>query len=394
MYTKTEWRAFVRSQNSAFSETQVKVETERLWGMAHSRLCDQETIPWTNVLELQKDEGVIVAIVSSRRACVASLKPVLRAEGLLVTFGRPGDAMSGLRAADPSTWVLPWIAKSVGAVSAAIQMASTTSLKVVHFSPSSSQHESGKCHVKLVYLSAEMGTGSQSEWEKYAFLKQKILQEIGDPEEHSVKISAAVVSTEDVLSHYGFEGGALERAYYGGYKKLIFLRHGESECNASRLNKLNPRLTHVGHSHAVRAGSHLRTMSIETVVTSPHIRCLQTLQELGVQTGIVVSSYVGELNRGELQNRLPTPQQLDAFLGEAELETTTVDMDMAVTGENNESLVSQALKFLTEVAGQTILVVSHRVLIRELTGTDVENGGMLECDLDHGSIENVKKLTF
>ena len=44
---------------------------------------------------------------------------------------------------------------------------------------------------------------------------------------------------------------------------------------------------------------------------------------------------------------------------------------------------------LASVPGLEILVVSRRVLIRELTNEDEDNCGVVSFILEHGSIENV-----
>ena len=82
--------------------------------------------------------------------------------GFIVTFGRPRDALSGLRSNDTSTWTYPWLAKNIGAISAAYSMRCSVSMII------------------LVYLDNFMGSGSQSEWELFDTLNSKVCQEIGE----------------------------------------------------------------------------------------------------------------------------------------------------------------------------------------------------------------------
>ena len=63
-----------------------------------------------------------------------------------------GDAMNGLRGADVNSWTYPWIAKTVGAVSAVVH-------QIVY------KEREAHPRVVLVLLNAAMETGSQSEWE-------------------------------------------------------------------------------------------------------------------------------------------------------------------------------------------------------------------------------------
>ena len=78
---------------------EIEAETKKLWDMAKSRLCDQPLTPWQNLIDF-KNEGGIVAVISARRAYVKDLKPILRKEGVITTFGQPRDSMSGLRGQD------------------------------------------------------------------------------------------------------------------------------------------------------------------------------------------------------------------------------------------------------------------------------------------------------
>jgi len=44
-YTKAEWREFVQAQHSGAAEQFIDTETNRLWIMAKSRLCDHPRPP-------------------------------------------------------------------------------------------------------------------------------------------------------------------------------------------------------------------------------------------------------------------------------------------------------------------------------------------------------------
>ena len=106
VYTKAEWKMFIQEKHSDLNEALIEKETNRLWGMAKSRLCDQPITPWREILEF-KARGGLVVVISSRRAYVAALKPALRKQGFIVTFGQPGDAMTdSVRSslAQPEVW--------------------------------------------------------------------------------------------------------------------------------------------------------------------------------------------------------------------------------------------------------------------------------------------------
>ena len=105
----------------------------------------------------------------------------------------------------------------------------------------------------------------------------------------------------------------------------------------------------------------------------------------------IISSTSAEMNRKEQQNRLPAWSALPIPDVQAMRKTTLrvelIDDERAL---NNAELKRRVLKRLANVPGTEILVVSHRVLIRELTNEDVDNCSVVSCTLEQGSIENVR----
>ena len=99
--------------------------------------------------------------------------------------------MHGLRGQDSNTWVFPWLAKTIGCISA-----------LVHYE--AHRNPTTKPKVKLVFCTAAMGTGSQSEWEQLENLTGRITQEVGEVD---FSMNHAVVDTmmpldEDGTSNY------------------------------------------------------------------------------------------------------------------------------------------------------------------------------------------------
>ena len=94
-YTFSEWYAFVQSINPTMSTLEAHKETEGLWGMAATRLIDQECVNYNSILEGARRLDTIVVMASCSRMYVDALNPAMRRDGCLVTFGRPGDSMSG-----------------------------------------------------------------------------------------------------------------------------------------------------------------------------------------------------------------------------------------------------------------------------------------------------------
>ena len=53
---------------------------------------DQPTVPWTDILRIHDLGNTLVALISARRFLVPEIKPLMVAEGIIATCGRPGDA--------------------------------------------------------------------------------------------------------------------------------------------------------------------------------------------------------------------------------------------------------------------------------------------------------------
>ena len=64
---------------------------------------------------------------------------------------------------DSNTWVFPWLAKTIGSISA-----------LVHYEAHLNQ--TAKPKVKLIFCTAAMGTGSQPEWEQLGNLSDRIVR--------------------------------------------------------------------------------------------------------------------------------------------------------------------------------------------------------------------------
>ena len=372
-YTKAEWCEFVHMQNANSTEDFVAAETDRLWNMAKSRLCDQPTTPWKDILDFKKAGG-IVAVISARRSYVKGLKPVLHKEGIVTTCGQPGDAMNGLRGQDPNSWVFPWLAKTIGCISA-----------LVHYEAHLNQTRQPK--VKLIFCTAAMGTGSQSEWEQLENLSDRIAQEVGEVD---FSMDHAVVDPFEVMQSYGLDAAQLDAVYYHNWKKIYFVRHGQSQANVEG-DMLNPPLTAIGQHQSYLLGLK-KTFHVDTLLCSPHVRTLQTLKQLSVTCNLaIISSTFAEMNRKEQQNRLPDLNALHISHVPA-MRKPNLQVELIADEEalDNAELKRRVLKRLANIPGTEILVVSHRVLIRELTNEDVDNCGVVSCTWEQGSIENVK----
>ena len=100
------------------------------------------------------------------------------------------------------------------------------------------------------------------------------------------------------------------------------------------------------------------------------------------------------LRRDEQEGATEPPPGFErtAFLDVPAMRKPNLEVELIADEEalDNAELKHRVLKRLANVPGAEILVVSHRVLIRELTNEDVDNCSVVSCTLEQGSIENVK----
>ena len=168
------------------------------------------------------------------------------------------------------------------------------------------------------------------------------------------------------------------------------IRHCQSQANVEG-DMMHPGLTPQGVEQAENLSTMVSSLPAQFVVSSPHKRCLQTLRYLKFahQPSLIVAAAMAEFNRDELQNKLPTVIQTAQFLEEHNF-TSVEKVEMQSDGRENSDLAEEALAYLSKLPGHVFILITHRVVIRELTGIDVDNGGIVEADLECGSIENTR----
>lgn len=142
--------------------------------------------------------------------------------------------------------------------------------------------------------------------------------------------------------------------------KLYFLRHGESEANFDGLmtGQLDVLLTDTGRGQAISAGERIKAegIRIDTIVASPLVRARETAR--------LVSSVIGYDDTKVIE----TPLIMERFFGtlqgkkKAEMEPVTEEMIIKAGAESDEAIyerAQEALQFIKQQGGETVLVVSH-----------------------------------
>jgi broad specificity phosphatase PhoE len=144
-------------------------------------------------------------------------------------------------------------------------------------------------------------------------------------------------------------------------KHLYFTRHGLSTLNAEGKfsGSLNPPLTIEGRAQATAAGQLAKNLGIDTIVSSPKDRAIETAQliakEIGYDiTDIHLSDLVVERHFGELEGQPYAPD---------------LDLDGMSDIETTDSLLERArltARWLNTLDAETVLVVSHGAFGRAL----------------------------
>jgi broad specificity phosphatase PhoE len=155
-------------------------------------------------------------------------------------------------------------------------------------------------------------------------------------------------------------------------RRLILVRHGESEANISHTfaNRGDgPPLTDAGRRQAATLAHRLHGTGIAEIHSSPLIRSVQTAVEIGAVLGraVVVDEALREYDVGELEGQA-NPYAWAAY---ADLERRwLVDRDWSARhpgGESYHEIVSRFGAYLARVravAAAPVLAVAHGGLFR------------------------------
>lgn len=158
-------------------------------------------------------------------------------------------------------------------------------------------------------------------------------------------------------------------------KKIYLVRHGESESNAGGVMRgAETPLSEKGHEQAKFIAERATKLPIEIIISSTMLRARQTAQYIVEATGKPI-----EFTDLIVERR--SPSGFDGFLS---TDPKVADMDKALernlgvqnyqfsdeeTFEEIRVRVKQALDFLANRPEKEILIVSHGMFLKMLTGT-------------------------
>jgi len=141
---------------------------------------------------------------------------------------------------------------------------------------------------------------------------------------------------------------------------IILIRHGESEGNVKHMISHDPEsfpLTEKGVEQSRLVGKGLKNLKIDTIYSSPILRCRQTAQIIAeyLKCPIVYDERITERFFGKFNNRRVEMLDWKTFL---------IDEASKRSVEGWDQIYSRINNLMEEVKGRNVIVVSHYDIIR------------------------------
>ncbi|MCX6712772.1 MAG: histidine phosphatase family protein [Candidatus Vogelbacteria bacterium] len=159
--------------------------------------------------------------------------------------------------------------------------------------------------------------------------------------------------------------------------KVYFVRHGESEGNATRIwSGSETPLTDLGYKQAEFVANRLGKLPIDLVIASPYVRTQQTAEVIAEKLGkeIITSSLFTERKKpSEVEGLSMDDEKCVSVMAESWKNFYLPDYHHS-DEENFEDLKSRAIKaidFLKKQEVDHVVVVTHGLFLRRLLGVMV-----------------------
>lgn len=156
------------------------------------------------------------------------------------------------------------------------------------------------------------------------------------------------------------------------HMKVLMVRHGESDSNASKTFTHDPNLTERGHLQSIRVGKRLAKLKVEAIYSSPLRRAIDTASVIATDHScpIIKSSTLVERVRPSRMFGMTrgTPEYMrihDAYSDSFAAGRTFED------GESYKQIVQRvcdAQSIVIKPIDGTVVVVSHGYFIRTFIG--------------------------
>lgn len=179
-------------------------------------------------------------------------------------------------------------------------------------------------------------------------------------------------------------------AWFGMGRRMILLRHGQSEFNllftATRKDPgiPDPKLTPLGHEQAATAAAVLAGKGLRRIICSPYTRALQTAAPVAQALGLPVFVNPVVRERYAFSCDIGTPR-MELALAWPDLDFTAIpEIWWPPVEESAEGILGRANLFRAEMSAlpdwSETLVVCHWGFILAMTGERLTNGEWRHCD--------------
>jgi broad specificity phosphatase PhoE len=170
-----------------------------------------------------------------------------------------------------------------------------------------------------------------------------------------------------------------------GPSRVLLLRHGQSEANATGRDCPDPHLTDLGSMQAKSWKGLIGNFGAEVVLVSPLRRAIQTALFAfdSVDVPVEVVRHARELWWDEQANTPSTPEALNELLATLPRGDAVCGVDAALDLTDVPLSEKESIRALKqELAGrteETVCIVCHWGVINAMCGAGAENCEVVEC---------------
>jgi broad specificity phosphatase PhoE len=146
---------------------------------------------------------------------------------------------------------------------------------------------------------------------------------------------------------------------------LVFVRHGFTDWNIDGRfqGQLDIPLNATGRAQAQMLRDHLATQTFDRIYTSPLQRAAETARIVAGERMVLTDWRIAEIHHGDWQGK--TRQEIASRWPEAWEQWNKTPLQVTSRGGESPELIRHRVQdFLRSVAGETVLCVSHGVVIQ------------------------------
>jgi broad specificity phosphatase PhoE len=173
----------------------------------------------------------------------------------------------------------------------------------------------------------------------------------------------------------------------GGPTRVLLLRHGQSEANATKRDLPDPLLTDLGRAQAAAWKGAIGRFGAECVLVSPLRRAIQTalLAYDKVDVPVIVCRHARELWWDEQANTPSNFETIAALLRDLPRGDEVCGVEEALwetpeTPKSENASIEAMKNELRERSEDCVAVVCHWGVINALCGDGADNAAVVECN--------------